>query len=335
MAEGLRWGVMGAGAIGCYVGGRLAARGADVVLVGRASVAAEVAAHGLRLSDYRGWQAAPTVTVVTDPVALADRDVVLVTVKGADTEEAARALAPALAREALVVSLQNGVRNADLLARALPAHAVVQGMVPFNVARPAPGHFHQGTSGALALADTPRARVVVAALVAAGLPTKRHADMRGVAWGKLVVNLNNAVNALAGVPIQAMLRQRAYRRVMAEVVREGLVALAAARVRPRLPVPLPPRLLPGLLAAPDLVFRTVARSMLRVDPQARSSMWDDLVRGRRTEVDLLNGEVVRLAAEVGTRAPVNAAIVDLVHEAHGRGSPGLSAEALTRRLGLA
>ena len=87
------------------------------------------------------------------------------------------------------------------------------------------------------------------------------------------------------------------------------------------------------MAAPDAVFRVLARPMLRVDPTARSSMWDDLARGRATEVDELNGEVVRLADAVGTAAPLNRAIVAQVHAAEGHGSPQLSAAALAAALG--
>ena len=130
-----------------------------------------------------------------------------------------------------------------------------------------------------------------------------------------------------------MLHDRAYRRIMAACLREGLVALAAAGIRPRLPMPLPPRWVPALLGAPDALFRILARPMLRVDPTARSSMWDDLARGRPTEIEELNGEVVRLADAVGTTAPLNRAIVAAVHAAEGHGSPQLSAAALAAALG--
>ncbi|MFO0749344.1 MAG: 2-dehydropantoate 2-reductase [Myxococcota bacterium] len=330
-----RVGVMGAGAIGCYVGGRLAAHGVPVVLVGRPSLAAEVAAHGLHLSDYRGWRADPSVALASDVAALADCDVVLVTVKSADTAAAGASLAPVLRAGAVVVSFQNGVSNADALRAALPGREVIQGMVPFNVLREDGARFHQGTSGKLALQSAAAVAPLVAALVAAGLPTSAHADMVGVAWGKLLMNLNNAVNALAGVPIKAMIAQRGYRRIMAACLREGLAALAAARIRPVLPIAAPARLVPMILGAPDFLFRVIARPMIAVDPHARSSMWDDLTRGRTTEIDVLNGEVVRLAARVGTAAPVNAAIVALVKAAEGHGSPSLSAADLAARLGLA
>jgi 2-dehydropantoate 2-reductase len=323
---------MGAGAIGCYLGGRLQAAGVKTLLVGRPALVAEVAADGLALSDYRGWQRRVPIAVGTAVAALADCEVVLVTVKGGDTSSVAALLAPVLRRGTVVVSFQNGVNNPEVLRAALPDCRVVAGMVPFNVLRRDGAHFHQGTSGTLAVERTEAVAPLVAALVGAGLACAVHDDMRGVLWGKLLVNLSNAVNALAGVPIKEMLGVRDYRRVMAACVREGLVALRAAGIRPQLDVALPPRLLPGVLTLPDALFSLVARPMIRIDAQARSSMWDDLERGRKTEIEALNGEVVRLAARVGTAAPVNAAVVQLVHAAEGSRSPGLGAAELRRRL---
>jgi 2-dehydropantoate 2-reductase len=121
---------------------------------------------------------------------------------------------------------------------------------------------------------------------------------------------------------------------MAASAHEALQTLAAAGIRPRLQIPLPPRLLPSVLTLPDWLFSLVARPMIHIDPHARSSMWDDLERGRKTEVDALNGEIVRLAESLGRSAPVNAAIVRLVKEAEGRRSPRLPASDLRARLGL-
>src|SRR5262249_10273988 len=156
----------------------------------------------------------------------------------------------------------------------------------------------------------------------------------GVQWGKLVVNLNNSVNALAGVPIKEMLGQRDYRRVMAACIREGVDACARAKIRLKLEQPLPPSWIPSLMRLPDAIFRALARPMLTVDPQARSSMWDDLSRGRKTEVDALNGEIVRLAARLGGAAPVNAKIVELVHAAENGGTRDIGAIELRRLVGI-
>lgn len=153
------------------------------------------------------------------------------------------------------------------------------------------------------------------AFARAGLPLALHRDMRAVQWAKLLLNLNNAVNALANLPLRDELAQRAYRRCVALAQREALHWLARAAIRPARLTPLPAGWLPALLDLPDPAFRVLGGRMLAIDPLARSSMSDDLAAGRATEVEWINGEVVRLAAHFGGQAPVNARLCALVHDA--------------------
>jgi|LNFM01.1.fsa_nt_gb 2-dehydropantoate 2-reductase len=328
-------GIFGAGAIGVYVGGRLAASGARVVLVGRPSVADEIArAGGARLTDYRGFEQTVALEVRTDASELAKCDVVIVTVKSADTVAAAETLAKVVAPESTVVSLQNGVRNASALREKLAGVKVLPAMVPFNVLRQEGARFHQGTGGALAFERSTATEELARACRDAGLEADTHEDLAPIQWGKLLVNLNNAINALAGVPIQAMLADRGYRRVVAACVEEADAIVRRAGMRPKLPIKVPLPVMLAALRAPDWVFAIAARAMPPIDPLARSSMWDDLERGRRTEIQALNGEVVALARRLATTAPVNAAIVSLIERAEGSRSPKMSANELARAVGL-
>jgi 2-dehydropantoate 2-reductase len=321
----MKIGILGAGAIGCYLGGKLVAAGHDVVLVGRWGD--EIREHGLELTDYAGSRTAidpGRIVYVADPAALAGVEAVLVTVKSAATEEAARPLASILARPTPIVSFQNGVSNPPRLRAVLPAHPVLAGMVPFNVAHTGPGRFHNGTSGPLAIEEGGGAgRPLAEALRSAGFEVEVHASLAPIQWSKLLVNLNNAVNALGGLPLYEQIRDRGYRRVMAMSVREGLAALRAKGIRPARIGRLIPRVAPFVLTLPDALFVRVASAMVKVDRGARSSMLDDLERRRPTEIDYLNGEIVRLADEQGTAAPVNRKLIDLVKRAEreGAGSP--------------
>ncbi|CAJ0717555.1 hypothetical protein LMG6871_02163 [Ralstonia edaphis] len=310
--------IVGAGSIGCYLGGRLLAAGADVALVGRARIGNELSAHGLTLTDYRNdrWQVPPAaIRYTADLSAAADADLVLVTVKSAATESVADELKPVLRAGAMVVSFQNGLRNADILRAALPQQTVLAGMVPFNVMQPGPGAFHQGTAGELEVAASPALQPFLDDFRRAGLPLTERTDMAAVQWTKLLLNLNNAINALANRPLKEELSQRAYRRCLALAQTEALRLLARAGIQPAKLTPIPPAWIPRLLATPDAVFARLAGKMLAMDPLARSSMSDDLAAGRMTEVDWINGEVVRLAERLGQRAPVNAQLCALVHAA--------------------
>jgi 2-dehydropantoate 2-reductase len=139
--------------------------------------------------------------------------------------------------------------------------------------------------------------------------------MLGLAWGKLLINLNNAVNALSGRTLVEELRERDYRRVVAASQREGLNLLRLAGVRPGKIGPVAPRLLPSIISSPDWLFNHVFLRSWKIDSKARSSMADDLAAGRKTEVDYINGELVALADRLGVDAPINRKIVDLVRSA--------------------
>ncbi len=317
-------GVFGAGSIGCYVGGRLAGAGAEVVLVGRETLADEIRRHGLRVTDWQGTDVrVGEVRYETTPQALAGAELVLVTVKSAATAEAAEQLAGVIGPGTTVISFQNGLRNAGTLREGLlPGRTVLTGMVQFNVVRRGEGVFHAGTEGGLEVEDDPALAPYLELFERAGLRLERHRDMVPVQWAKLLLNLNNPVNALSGLPLKAELEQRAFRRCAALAQAEAIRLLSAADIKPAKLTPLPPQWIPRLLGAPDVLFTRLAAQMLAIDPLARTSMLDDLEAGRPTEVDHLNGEVVRLAEKLGRTAPVNARLIELVHKAENGGRTG-------------
>jgi len=325
--------IFGAGAIGCWVGGKLAAGGADVTLIGRARVMNELA-HGLRISELAGAEHTVRVTTSVEPRDAARATMTLVTVKSAQTAEAATVLDAVLPDGAIVISLQNGVRNASLLRAALPRRRVLAAMVPFNVVRKAAGAYHRASAGALRIDDEPAALPFVAACNAAKLPIETRDDMLAVQWSKLVMNLNNAINALSGLPLAAELAQKPFRRCLAAAQAEAFALLAAAEIPTARLTPIPPRWQPRLLAMPDRLFQLLLPRIVPIDPSARSSMWDDLEAKRPTEIDYLQGEVVELARRLGKTAPVNEALVRLVREAEAGGRRDYTGEELSRALGV-
>lgn len=341
MGVSVRVGVMGAGSIGCYLGGALAATGTEVVLVARDRVREEITAHGLTVVDLGGAEqrALPErYTLAAGADALAGCDAVLCCVKSGQTVEAGELMARALPEGALVVSAQNGVGNADALRGVMKHQVALGGIVGFNVRSLGGGIFRRATSGPLVIEASDHGALtgLVMVLRRAGFDVEVAADVRARQWSKLVINLANAVSALSGEPTQAMLKSAGYRRVLAAVMGEALAVMRAAGVRTARVGPLPVQLFPALLRMPTPLFRVLARAQLKVDPEARSSMWEDLSRGRDTEVEQLNGEVVRLAEAHRIDAPINRRVVALVHEVEAKraGSPNLSAEALATALGI-
>jgi 2-dehydropantoate 2-reductase len=156
-------------------------------------------------------------------------------------------------------------------------------------------------------------------------------DMSAVLWGKLLINLNNAVNALSGRTLIEQLRDRDYRRVLAGSMREALGLLHRAGIRPAKVGPVAPRLLPKVVGSPYWLFNNLFLKLQKIDAKARSSMGDDIAAGRRTEIDYLNGELVRLAERLGIDAPINRRLVALIRKAED-GAPSWPAADLRREV---
>jgi 2-dehydropantoate 2-reductase len=328
--------VAGAGAIGCFVGGLLAEGGRDVTLLLRPRTKDEIRSHGLTLTDFAGFARRvdpDRLRLATDPRALAKASIVLVTVKSGDTARLAQQIAVHGRQDATVISLQNGTANAAALARALPGRDVRGGMVPFNVVPLGEGGLHRATSGDIVIGAGPGGMARL--LTVPGLAVTESADIEGILWGKFLINLNNAINALSGLPLAEQLRQRDWRRLMADQWAEALRVLRAGGIRPRATTGVPVGLIPAILRLPTPLFARVAASMLTIDAQARTSMAHDLMTGRPTEIDVLQGEVVRRGRALGRRTPISAMLLDVMQSAElaERGLPHLSAEALRREIG--
>jgi 2-dehydropantoate 2-reductase len=322
-------GIAGAGSIGCFVGGMLAAGGCRVALLARPRVIGEIEAHGLHLTSFEGFDRrlpASQLALSESPDVFADAAIVLVTVKSTDTAAMADIIARYAPADAVVVSLQNGVSNAGLLREKLPGRRVLGGMVPYNVIAPGEGRYHRATSGDIVIEQD--AAATSEKLSAPGLKVRATDDITGLQWGKLLFNLNNALNALADLPLRKQFAQRSWRRLYADQVEEALAAIKAEGIKPVTTVPLPVSWMPPLLRLPDALFEMVLGRTMKIDPQARSSMWEDLQRRRRTEIDYLQGVITEIAARRGLAAPLSRRIVELIRkaEAEAKGSPGLTPE---------
>jgi 2-dehydropantoate 2-reductase len=319
--------VAGAGSIGCFVGGLSASAGRRVSLLARPRVITEIERFGLTLSSLEGsswYVASQQLELSGEPEILSEASVVLVAVKSADTPEIADAIALHAPPDAVIVSLQNGIANAALLRRRLPGRTVLAAMVPFNVIGAGEGRFHRATSGDIVIerdaADT------AAQLSVPGLAMRPTSDIAGVQWGKLLVNLNNAINALSGLPLREQLSNRDWRRLFADQITEGLMAVRAEGIKPVSSTPVPLSLVPHLLRLPDALFALALAPAMKIDPQARSSMWEDLDRRRRTEIDYLQGVITAIADRRGLNVPLSRRIVALITAAETakQGSPRLT-----------
>src|SRR5438552_2894216 len=151
---------------------------------------------------------------------------------------------------------------------------VLGAMVPFNVVALGEGRFHRSTSGDIYVEQD--AALTAERVSVPDLKMRATGNIVGVQWGKLIVNLNNALNALSGLPLREQLAQRAWRVLFADQMAEGLVAIRAEGISPVSPTPIPPAWMPPLLRLPDGIFGLLLGRIMHIDPAARSSMWEDL-----------------------------------------------------------
>jgi 2-dehydropantoate 2-reductase len=319
--------VAGAGAIGCFVGGMLTAGGRRVALLVRPRVKAEIERFGLLLTDFDGSEKKldpGQLALSEDPAIFHSAGIVLVTVKSADTAGVAEQIAQHAPQDAVIVSLQNGVGNVAVLRERLGGRRVIAGMVPFNVIGMGEGRFHRSTSGDIHVGEDEAN--TAAALSAPGLVMHASRDITGVQWGKLIINLNNALSALSDMPLAAQLANRDWRRLFADQMAEGLTAMKAAGITPVSATPIPSSWMPTLLRLPDPIFNLILGRTMKIDPEARSSMWQDLKQGRKTEIDYLQGAIIALAEQNSIDVPLSRRIVALINEAEaaGKGPPRLT-----------
>lgn len=289
--------IVGAGALGCLFGGMLARAGLPVTLVGRATHVAAIRRDGLRFESGGRQQTIP-VTATEDIAAVRGARLVLFCVKSADTDAAARAMAPHLGPDAVVLSLQNGVDNVERI-RAHVHNRVLPGLVYTAAEMAGPGSVRHTGGGSVVIgtlkafcrdeaADRRLLEEIAALLAGVGIKVTISATVEADLWTKLVMNCAyNAISALTGSQYGKMVALPEIRAVMTDAVREVIAVAAAKGVR------LPDNLVEAAIRLADGMPVTI------------SSTAQDLRRGRRTEIDHLNGYVVREGEALGIATPVN------------------------------
>ena len=285
--------VMGAGAVGCYYGGLLARAGHTVTLIARPSHVQAIAAHGLRLQTATSDEHI-ALNANSDVAALKDAELVLFCVKSSDTESAGAQMKAYLRKDATVLSLQNGVDNAQRL-QAVLGQDVIATVVYVATAMAGPGHVQHFGRGDLVLGQHARSEQLAELLSQAGIPSTVSNNVQGALWTKLIINCTyNAASAITQRPYGELVQQPGMWQLMRSAHDECIAVAHAAGVA--LDAPLWP------------MIENIARTM----QGQYSSTAQDLQKNKATEIDHLNGFIVRQGQQLGVSTPVNAALQTLV-----------------------
>lgn len=304
--------VFGAGLTGGFLLGALMHRGANIAALARASNAT-CWQDGLELSDYHDHhcQLKPPLRISAEEQRTFD--LIWLTVKCTATTQVITELAQFVHPETVIVCCQNGFGSDDPIRAAFPNNHIENAIIGFNVAAVTPAHLRRATEGDLVISQELATRFNLD-IGSSLMPVHISHDMLASRWAKLQLNLANAVNALADVPVKAMLEQRAYRRVIAALMRELLTITKMKGIELPKVAAIPGRWMPSLMTLPNAIYKLIAQSTLAIDPSARTSMWWDLHNKAKTEIDFINGAVCRAGQELGIATPANASLIALVHE---------------------
>ncbi len=295
--------VLGAGAVGCFYGGMLARAGHRVTLIGRPAHVQAIQANGLRMQTLSFDEPVP-LAASTDASAVANADLVLFAVKSTDTETAGEEMRPHLKPGVLVLCLQNGVDNAERLRAVLPGVQVAAAVVYVATEMAGPGHLRHHGRGELVMepiaSDPLRSAALAQAFIAAGVPTSVSDNVRGALWAKLMLNCAyNALSALGHLPYGELVQRPGVWAVIGDVMAECRAVAMADGV-----------------TLPDDVDAAVQR-IPETMPTQHSSTAQDLARGKPSEIDFLNGHVVRRGEALGVPTPANRVLWTLVKLAEG------------------
>lgn len=291
--EDLRFAVIGAGAVGCYFGGILARAGHHVTLIGRPHHVSAIQQQGLLLTTQT-FEEHIKLHASTELTAIHDADVILFCVKSTDTIATATQAKPYLSDHAVILSLQNGVENAELIRSVLP-HQVIPAVVYVATEMVGDGHVKHNGRGELVIGSSSDSELIASVLSAAAIPTQVSENVIGALWAKLIVNCAyNALSAITQLPYGQLVQQEGVPRMMEELVVECLAVASAA----------------GVVVLGD--SRANVKQIAITMAEQTSSTAQDLARGKRSEIDFLNGYVDRQGQLHQVSTPVNHALTSLV-----------------------
>ncbi|OSQ40849.1 ketopantoate reductase family protein [Thalassospira mesophila] len=285
--------VMGAGAVGCYYGAKLAQHGYDVVLIGRPQHVRAINKNGLHF-ESGGTSTMIALAASIDPAAVAGADIVLFCVKSTDTASAGAAIAPHLGAHTVVMSLQNGVDNAERLG-AIIGRSVVPTVVYVGAGMAGDGHVAHFGRGDLVIGPNDASDMIAQTLRPAGIPVEISKNAQGALWAKMILNCAyNALSAVSRLPYGDLAKGEGVMVVIENVVAECLGVAGAL----------------GIIVPGDV--REAVAGIIKTMPAQYSSTAQDLMRGKPSEIDYLNGYIVRKGGEMGVATPANQVLYTMV-----------------------
>lgn len=294
--------IMGAGAIGSVIGGMLAKKGHKVTLVGRRPHIEEIRKNGLHIQGIWGEHTIRHLNAVTKPPHEC-QDIIILTVKSFDTEDAAKDAVPMVGTNTIIVPIQNGLGNIETLSRIFGKDMVIGGMAIFGAILAGPGNVtvtviaSETLVGELEGTLTSRVKIIAGMFNYTGIPTKVSDNIMRDIWHKAFYNIAlNPLSAIFQVSYGQIADNRHTRWLAQQMIKEAFdVAKAKGQDMG--------------INTPEEYMEILWKQKLPPTREHRSSMLQDILRGKKTEIDFINGAIVRMGEEFGIETPFNTAVV--------------------------
>lgn len=310
----MRYGVIGLGAVGSIIGGLLTETlKKDVILIGKPYQVDVIQKEGIKIIGLN--KKIKNIQITSNLSEIKNLDVIFICVKSQDTETVAKQIKKHLKKTSLIVSLQNGVRNGEILHKTT-GRTVLSGVVLFNAVYKKPGEVNLTIKGGILLENKDETAGSISNILnKAGIKTILVDNINGFLWSKLILNLQIAVTALTGQTIKESITNNDSRKIIIETMKEGIKIVEKSGIKlEKLPGADPKKMLKRLERYNSLTLK-IGSIFIGVKKEARNSMWQSLYRRRPTEIDYINGEIVKLAEKNGLKAPINTKLVELVKQA--------------------
>ena len=314
----MKYVVIGLGAIGSIIGGLLSKSGLNVELIGKKNQIEKIVKKGIKIYGIKESILVEKINASDDFSQVQDADVIFVCVKAQDTQNVADELKKYIKKSAIIISLQNGIRNSRILENTT-GNRSYSGVILFNALYSQRGEVTLTLKGGLIIEVDNYSENIIKSFIESlkkfDIKIKLENVIEGYLWSKLIVNLQNAVTTLTNQTVKESILNNDTRAIIIATMKEGLSVLDKSGITYETLPDIDPKKTISRLEVLNSALLRRGSQILKLNENARNSMWQSISRGRPTEIDYLNGEIVNLAIENNLNAPINTKLVELIKKA--------------------
>lgn len=310
----MKYAVIGLGAVGSVIGGLISKNNKNITLIGKKKQIEQIEKNGLKITKNKSETTIENLNLSSDFSSIKKVDIIFVCIKSQDTKKLFLDLKDHMKEETVIVSLQNGVRNTEIINK-IVKNKVLSSVILFNALYKKPGQVDLTIKGKILLEDDKKySKKIYELFKDTGIKITLVENIKKFQWSKLILNLQIAVTAITGQTIKESIINKDSRKIIAETMYEGVKIVEKSGIKIESLPDLDPKKMIKRLTKLNTFFLKIGSKFLGVSEKARNSMWQSLVRNRKTEIEYINGEIVKLAEKNKMSAPINRKLVRMIKD---------------------